>query len=122
MRGFVRVEKHGINAVAFIRTVNPCGSGSAGLAQVGFPIPKGETQLDLRILMERCVVEVFVMGGRVVFSKTYSPQVLYVPDTNVVVQAWVATLTSAVDVFAMGRGWTNSPYQSEPTEESVSSF
>lgn len=90
--------------------------------QVGFPILKGETQLDLRVLVDRSVVEVFVMGGRVVFSKTYRPQVLYVPDTNVVVQAWGATLTSAVDVFAMGCGWTNPPYQPNPTEESVSSF
>ena len=76
----------------------------------------------MRILVDRSVVEVFVMGGRVVFSKTYNPQLLYVPDTNVAVQAWGGAATASVDVFSMGCGWTAEPYQPHPTEESISAL
>lgn len=66
--------------------------------------------------------QVFLMGGRVVFSKTYAPSVLYAPDTHVAVQAWgdvdALTMTS-IDVFSMGCGWTDPPYQPEPTMESI---
>jgi hypothetical protein len=33
--------------------------------------------------VDRSLVEAFVMGGRVVFTKVYNPGVLYVPDTNI---------------------------------------
>ena len=35
------------------------------------------------MLVDRSLVEAFVMGGRVVFTKVYNPGVLYVPDTNI---------------------------------------
>ena len=110
-----------IKATASIRTLNPCGTGSAGLSQVTFPILKGETTLDLRVLVDRSIVEVFFMGGRAVFSKTFNPAVLYVPDTHVVLQAWGADLTvGSVDVFSMGCGWADPPYQPNPTLDSIS--
>jgi sucrose-6-phosphate hydrolase SacC (GH32 family) len=111
-----------INALASIRTLNPCGSGSGDLRQAPFPILKGEAALDMRILVDRSIVEVFVMGGRAVFSKTYNPAVLYVPDTNIALQAWGTAVTASVDVHSMGCGWTNPPYQPHPTMDSVSSF
>jgi hypothetical protein len=67
-------------------------------------------------------LQVFVMGGRVVFSKTYNPGVLYVPDTNIALHAWGASVAASIDVFSMGCGWTNPPYQPNPTMESISSF
>ena len=93
-----------------------------GCKQVRFPILKNETVLDLRVLVNRSVVEVFVMGGRVVFSKTHRPEVLYVSGTNVVIQAWGETLTTGVNVFAMGCGWVNPPYQPNPTADSIANF
>ena len=105
-----------IHALASVRTLNPCGSGSEGVAQASFPILKGETALELRVLVDRSVVEVFVMGGRAVFSKTFAPSVLYVPDTHVALQAWgdVDALAASVDVYSMGCGWTDPPYQPAP--------
>lgn len=113
-----------MHAQASIRTLNPCGSGSAGLRRASFPILRGETSLELRLLIDRSVVEVFVMGGRVVFSATYAPRVLYVPDTVVALHAWGtdAAVTASVDVYSMGCGWSDPPYQPHPTMESVSSF
>ena len=103
-----------IVATASIRTLNPCGTGSAGVAQAQFPILKGETDLDIRVLVDRSVVEAFVQGGRVVFSKTYNPAVLYVPDTIVAVQAWDVDLQASATVYSMGCGWTNPPWQPHP--------
>jgi hypothetical protein len=47
-----------IAAVASIRTLNPCGSGSSGHSQATFPILKGEKTLDIRVLVDRSVIEV----------------------------------------------------------------
>ena len=80
------------------------------------PSHHSRTALELRLLVDRSVVEVFVMGGRAVFSKTFAPSVLYVPDTHVALQAWgdVDALTASVDVYSMGCGWTDPPYQPDP--------
>ena len=47
-----------IVAVASIRTLNPCGIGSAGLRQANFVILKGETTVDIRVLVDRSIIEV----------------------------------------------------------------
>ena len=64
--------------VATIQTLNPCGAGSSGVAQATFPILKGETKVDIRVLVDRSIIEVFIMGGRVVFTKGYNPGIFYV--------------------------------------------
>ena len=69
----------------------------------------------MRLLVDRSVVEAFIMGGRVVFSTTYRPSVLYVPDTHISLHAWGTPLINAsIDVFSMGCGWTDAPYQPHP--------
>ena len=83
---------------------------------------RGETTLDIRLLVDRSIVEAFVMGGRVVFSKVYAPALLMVPDTHVALQAWGAPLTADVEVHSMGCGWTADPYQTNPTMESLSTL
>ena len=105
-----------MTALASIRTLNPCGSGSEGLVQASFPILNGEAALDLRILVDRSVVEVFVQGGRAVFSKTFAPSVIYVSDIHVAVHAFGdAPLTlETIDVHSMGCGWTDPPWQPHP--------
>merc|ERR1712166_98964 len=113
-----------INAMASIRTLDPCASspdaGSPTTAH--FQILKGETSLEIRMLVDRSIVEVFVMGGRVVFTQMFNPAVLYVPDTNVALHSWGTNAIATVDVFSMGCGWTNAPYQPNPTMESISDF
>lgn len=111
-----------MQALASIRTLDPCAveglsSGvSSGLSMATFPILAGETALEMRLLVDRSTVEVFVMGGRVVFSATYRPSVLYVPDTHIALHAWgSAAMNASVDVYSMGCGWTEAPYQPHPT-------
>ena len=81
----------------------------------GVDMFNGEAALDLRILVDRSVVEVFVQGGRAVFSKTFAPSVLYVPDTWLAVHAWGVPVTlETIDVHSMGCGWTDPPWQPHP--------
>merc|ERR1712039_348044 len=104
-----------------IRTLDPCSVGSSpsnGVTTATFPILKGE-QLSLRVLVDRSFVEVFVMGGRVVFTKTYTPSVLYVPDTIVALHSWGVSATASAEVFSMGCGWTEQPYQPNPTMDTI---
>ena len=49
---------------------------------------------------DRSIVEAFIMQGRVVFSKVYSPARLYIPDTHVALQAWGASITADIDVYS----------------------
>ena len=59
MVNFTAPDANGtITALASIRTLNPCGSGSDGATTASFPILEGETALDVRILVDRSVVEV----------------------------------------------------------------
>ena len=114
-----------ITALASIVTLDPCGGGSAPVPkQVPFAIRRGETTLMLRILVDRSIVEAFVMGGRAVLTKAFNPSVLYVPDTHVAVHAWgsAAITVESLDVFAMGCGWASAPYQANPTVETISMF
>ena len=54
-----------MQAVASIVTLDPCGGPTTDHpTSVPFLILKGETTLDIRILLDRSVVEAFVMGGR----------------------------------------------------------
>ena len=111
------------HAVASIRTLDPCGvgSGSSGLSTATFPILRDELTLDIRLLIDRSTVEAFLMGGRVVFSATYRPSVLYVPDTHVALHTWGAagSYNATADVFSMGCGWSDPPYQPHPTAASL---
>jgi hypothetical protein len=92
-----------------------------GAATSKFSIFKGETVVDMRLLVDRSIVEAFIMGGRTVFTKTFGPP--QIPDTNVVVEAAGADATAnSVEVWSMGCGWTAVPYQPNPTMESISVF
>ena len=54
-----------MQASASILTLDPCGGPSTDHpTTVSFPILKGETVVDIRLLVDRSVVEAFVMGGR----------------------------------------------------------
>lgn len=54
-----------MQAVASIVTLDPCGGPVTDHpTSVKFAILKGETTLDVRVLVDRSVIEAFVMGGR----------------------------------------------------------
>ena len=51
-------------------------------------------------ISHRCVSHRCVSCRRVVFSKVYSPALLYIPDTHVALQAWGAAVTADIDVHS----------------------
>jgi hypothetical protein len=82
---------------------------------------KDQTHIEIRLVVDRSIVEVFVMSGRAVFTKTFGPH--FAPDTHVVVEAAAehAAVQSA-EVWSMGCGWTNAPYQPHPTMSSITEY
>merc|ERR1712151_120514 len=73
-------------------------------AAKSFPILPGETSLDVRILVDRSIVEFFVSGGRAVYTARYYPE----PGSggNIVVVANTDTAFLSAKVYEMGCGWT----------------
>jgi len=55
-------------------------------------------------------------------SPLFRPNPTQLPDTNVALHAWGTPITASVDVFSMGCGWTEEPWQPHPTLESLSKF
>ena len=107
-------------ATATICTISPT-HGGCGSRQ--FQIFQDEATVDIRLLVDRSIVEAFVMGGRVVFTKMFYPADGTVPDTHVALQAAGAAVTvGSVQVFSMGCGWSDPPYQPNPTMESISVY
>ena len=47
---------------------------------------------------------------------------IQLPDTNVALHAWGTPITASADVFSMGCGWTEEPWQPNPTMETMSKF
>ena len=71
-----------------------------------FPVLKGET-LDVRVLVDRAIVEVFLMGGRTSFVAS---KVAYDPETTAVHlfnNGATEVVAKNVSVFGMGCGWTD---------------
>ena len=63
----------------------------------------GETSLSVRVLVDRVVVEAFVQGGRVQFTKSYIPP--SINDSVVHVFSSVSTSATSVSAWSMGCGW-----------------
>lgn len=71
-----------------------------------FPVLKGET-LDVRLLVDRAIVEVFLMGGRTSFVAS---KVAYDPETTAVHlfnNGAAEVAAKNISVFGMGCGWTD---------------
>ena len=77
------------------------------------------TEFDMRVLVDRCLVEAFMLGGRAVMTsmgptecrtkgcKTTAPgtAMLLVAHTDVVVRS--------LEVHTVGCGWTDPPYKGD---------
>jgi sucrose-6-phosphate hydrolase SacC (GH32 family) len=70
-----------------------------------------ETEFEMRILVDRCIVEAFLMGGRVAFT-SHGPRrsdPAEIPGTEIrLFSTTGVTVTSAV-VHSMSCGWTDPP-------------
>jgi hypothetical protein len=81
--------------------------GNCGAAS--FEVLPGETELDFRVLVDRAIVEAFVMRGRAVSTMTFRPLDQGVPDTRVNLVGAATNGASLVvkeaNVWSMGCGW-----------------
>ena len=74
------------------------------------PLLKGETEFELRILVDRCIVEAFLMGGRAAFTSSGPATAAGAPPgTAVKVFSATGVRLAAATVYSMGCGWTNPP-------------
>ena len=120
----------GVPVLANLSAVDPedgtrSGTVSIGVQRLPHPvfitIYKDETEFDMRILVDRCIVEAFVMGGRHAFT-SMGPQdaheagknpVPSVPGTAMLLMAETAITVKSAQVYSMGCGWTDPPYIGE---------
>ena len=105
-------------------TVFGCGSisaGAQGCTHDGtqghvFSVLPGESSLDMRILVDRIIVEVFVQGGRVAYTKSFAPE--HWTQTAVQLLASNGTaLASSAKVWSMGCGWVGADEQAKVWQE-----
>ena len=81
----------------------------------------GETTVDVRILVDRSIVEIFIMGGRIVFTQAAVTSVYNDPyhipaltsDTAVSLHTGTP-LAVSYNVYYMGCGWDEIPYTDHP--------
>ena len=91
-----------------VRTVR--GSGAT------FTIFADEDELAVRILADRSVADIFLQGGRWAATQGWQHTAARKPaDSNVVVWSGSGGVSAQLDVHAMGCGWLNPSYTSEPT-------
>ena len=91
--------------------VGDCGAEltTDGSGAYDVPVLDGEETFDLRILVDRQVVETFVHGGRCVFTQVTGVQGT-TPGTSVTISAQTAVAVASARVFSMGCGWTDPAY------------
>ena len=71
-----------------------------------FVVLPGETSVNFRVLVDRAIVEAFVMGGRAVTTQTFRPYDQGVPDPRVGLIAGDAPMVvREATVWSMGCGW-----------------
>ena len=89
-----------------------------------FPIFLDEQAINVRLLPDRSIVDIFVQGGRLAGTLTwgatpYQGIRALAPrkpeDSAVVLWSETAGVTADVDVHSMGCGWVNPSYTEHPT-------
>ena len=87
-----------------------CGAPSAPRGQnttyAAVPILPGETSFDMRILVDRSMIEAFFMGGRAVFTMAHAPMDGGAPPTFVNLISRNVSTDASVEVLSMSCGWT----------------
>ena len=91
-----------------------CGGGARiPTTHAKLPILEGEKLFDMRIVVDRSIIEAFLMGGRAVFTEKWSTAKGEAPETFVSLTSNFATTASA-NVWSMGCGWTEEPWCAKP--------
>ena len=97
-------------------TLTVFGCGSVGPGQVGtcgtqagarphrFTVLKGEQRLQMRLLIDRTIVEAFVLGGRVAFTKVHTPADWRHSSVQLLASNGSA-MCAVANVWSMGCGW-----------------
>ena len=83
------------------------GGGGGGVVRsttTPFTVLPGEASVDIRIVVDRIIVEVFVQGGRVAFTRSYYPATHMDTGVQLLVSNGTAAATAAT-VWSMGCGW-----------------
>ena len=97
--------------------IAPCGNATVGFrpshgwGSTTFTLLPGETTVDIRIVVDRSIVEAFVMGGRGVLTKTVHDSI----DTNVLLFSGSGAVAKSAEVWSMGCGWDPVPYTDSPS-------
>lgn len=86
------------------------GHPGGNCGAIAFTLLPGETTVDFRLLVDRAIIEVFVMGGRAVGTMTFRPLDQGVPDTrvNLIGAIGASLLVKEASVSSMGCGWEQS--------------
>ena len=99
-------------------TVSIGGTNTMGGHPVFITVEKGISVFDIRVLVDRCIVEAFLMGGRHSFT-SMGPQdvaerskgaVPGVPGTAIMLMGHTDVTVNSVEVWEIGCGWTDPPY------------
>lgn len=93
------------NGTASITTT---GETKPAHAAAAFSLLAGEA-LDLRLLVDRTIVEAFVAGGRVVFTETLEDFA-----GSLVALSSTAPVAAAVAAYSMGCGWNATAWNDRP--------
>ena len=92
-------KRGGSNSNATCRFGNPDVDCSAGT----FTMLAGETEVTMRMLEDRAIVEAFVMRGRPAKAHAFRPYDQSVPGTEVRLVAWTPLVVR--NAWSMGCGW-----------------
>ena len=84
-------------------------------------VSKSESVFDMRILIDRCIVEAFVLGGRHSFTSMGPQDVVErrkgavpgTPGTAILLIGHTAITVKSAEVHAIGCGWTDPPYMGD---------
>jgi len=119
---------HGIGISISVNSASNGGrvaSVKSGACQVGSPHEGGgdvqlfddESELTVRVLADRSVVDWFVQGGRWAGSNGWDPRdpPRKAEDSNVMVWSSASGVNAQVDSYQMGCGWLNPSYTENPT-------
>ena len=91
-----------------------CGT-QANAARHHFTVLAGEHLLKMRVLVDRTIVEAFVQGGRVAYTKSHTPSDWRHTDVYLLSSNGSAVCAAAT-VWSMGCGWVDVDEQSSVSQ------
>ena len=118
-------------------SIGACGNRTAKRYSAPFALlpselnsTAGSVRIDLRVLVDRSIVEAFLLGGRVALTKTLPiPAASALSDTAVQLVSYAqaearpqqgqVVMVQNATVWSMGCGWDAVPYTDDPARDGV---